>query len=350
MHLAKTLGLFFPMMTVFTNTGLAIVIWLGGRQAILGQITTGDFVAFTTYLNLLTWPMMAMGWVTNLLQRGSASMRRINRVLRESPEITEPTAAVAVSRIQGNIEFRNLAFRYPGQADKALKDIRVSIGAGETVALVGRVGAGKSTLLQTIPRLWDAPAGTLLLDGRDVRGLRLTVLRENIGFVPQEVFLFSDSIRQNVVFGRAGVSDKDLETILRICGIWNEIMQLEKGLDTVLGERGITLSGGQRQRLTIARALLRDPAVLILDDALSMVDTRTEEHILNEILNMRRTATNLIVSHRVSTISRADRILVLEQGKLVENGTHAELLRAGGIYANLYEKQLLAEELEENTA
>lgn len=348
LHLARTLALFFPMMTIFTNIGLAIVIWLGGRQTILGQITTGDFVAFTTYLNLLTWPMMAMGWVTNLLQRGSASMRRINRILRESPGIPEPTAGVTVSGIRGNIEFHNLDFRYPDQPEKALQDIRVNISAGQTVALVGPVGAGKSTLLQTIPRLWNPPAGTVLLDGLDVRRLPLTVLRQNIGFVPQEVFLFSDSVRQNVVFGRTHVSEKDLQDILRICGIWNEIRQLEKGLDTFLGERGITLSGGQRQRLTIARALLQNPAVLILDDALSMVDTRTEEQILNQILNMRKTATNLIVSHRVSTISRADRILVLEQGKLAEQGTHTELLRAGGVYANLYQKQLLAGELEEN--
>jgi ATP-binding cassette subfamily B protein len=346
MGLAKTLALFFPMMVIFTNIGLAIVIWLGGRLTILGNITTGDFVAFISYLNLLTWPMMAMGWVTNLVQRGSASMRRINGILEELPEIRDSAQSIHIPQIRGKIEIKGLSFTHPGQSFYALKDIHLKIEAGDTIAVVGRVGAGKTTLLQTITRLLDTPAGTIFVDGWKVRQIPLQTLRKNIGFVTQEVFIFSDTIRNNVLFGRTGVSQDHLETVLRAADIFEDIKNLEKGLDTFLGERGITLSGGQRQRLTIARALILDPPILILDDALSMVDTRTEERILNQVLSLRRNKTNLIVSHRISTISRAERIAVLERGELVELGTHENLLKKGGIYTILYEKQVIAEELE----
>jgi len=346
MGLAKTLAFFFPMMVIFTNIGLAIVIWLGGRLTILGNITTGDFVAFISYLNLLTWPMMAMGWVTNLVQRGSASMRRINGILEALPEIRDSAQSIHVPQIRGKIEIEGLSFTHPGQSFYALKDIHLKIEAGDTIAVVGRVGAGKTTLLQTITRLLDAPAGTIFVDGWNVRQIPLQTLRKNIGFVTQEVFIFSDTIRNNVLFGRTGVSQDHLETVLRAADIFEDIKNLEKGLDTFLGERGITLSGGQRQRLTIARALILDPPILILDDALSMVDTRTEERILNQVLSLRRNKTNLIVSHRISTISRAERIAVLERGELVELGTHENLLEKGGIYTTLYEKQVIAEELE----
>ena len=346
MGLAKTLAFFFPMMVIFTNIGLAIVIWLGGRLTILGNITTGDFVAFISYLNLLTWPMMAMGWVTNLVQRGSASMRRINGILEELPEIRDSAQSIHIPQIRGKIEIKGLSFTHPGQSFYALKDIHLKIEAGDTIAVVGRVGAGKTTLLQTITRLLDAPAGTIFVDGWNVRQIPLQTLRKNIGFVTQEVFIFSDTIRNNVLFGRTGVSQDHLETVLRAADIFEDIKNLEKGLDTFLGERGSTLSGGQRQRLTIARALILDPPILILDDALSMVDTRTEERILNQVLSLRRNKTNLIVSHRISTISRAERIAVLERGELVELGTHENLLKKGGIYTTLYEKQVIAEELE----
>ncbi len=346
MGLAKTLAFFFPMMVIFTNIGLAIVIWLGGRLTILGNITTGDFVAFISYLNLLTWPMMAMGWVTNLVQRGSASMRRINGILEELPEIRDSAQSIHIPQIRGKIEIKGLSFTHPGQSFYALKDIHLKIEAGDTIAVVGRVGAGKTTLLQTITRLLDAPAGTIFVDGWNVRQIPLQTLRKNIGFVTQEVFIFSDTIRNNILFGRTGVSQDHLETVLRAADIFEDIKNLEKGLDTFLGERGSTLSGGQRQRLTIARALILDPPILILDDALSMVDTRTEERILNQVLSLRRNKTNLIVSHRISTISRAERIAVLERGELVELGTHENLLKKGGIYTTLYEKQVIAEELE----
>lgn len=346
MGLAKTLAFFFPMMVIFTNIGLAIVIWLGGRLTILGNITTGDFVAFISYLNLLTWPMMAMGWVTNLVQRGSASMRRINGILEELPEIKDSAQSIHIPQIRGKIEIEGLYFTHPGQSFYALKDIHLKIEAGDTIAVVGRVGAGKTTLLHTITRLLDAPAGTIFVDGWNIRQIPLQTLRKNIGFVTQEVFIFSDTIRNNVLFGRTGVSQNHLKTVLRAADIFEDTKNLEKGLDTFLGERGITLSGGQRQRLTIARALILDPPILILDDALSMVDTRTEERILNQVLSLRRNKTNLIVSHRISTISRAERIAVLERGELVELGTHENLLEKGGIYTTLYEKQVIAEELE----
>jgi ATP-binding cassette subfamily B multidrug efflux pump len=346
MKLAKTIALFFPLMAIFTNLGLAIIIWMGGRLTILGQITTGDFVAFIGYLNLLTWPMMAMGWVTNLIQRGAASMRRINRVLEEVPEITEPSAPLRISEIRGNIQFRGFSLKYPGKETYAAKDIELTIESGQTVSLVGRVGSGKTTLLHAIPHLFTIPRGTLFIDGMDVQDIPLKTLRGGIGFVTQETIIFSDTIRNNVLFGRNGFSEGALEAVLKTAEIHDEIQALEKGVDTVLGERGITLSGGQRQRLTIARALLSDPPILILDDALSMVDTRTEERILNKVLEFRAQKTNLIVSHRLSTISRADFIVVLDRGKLVEVGGHETLMATGNEYARLYEKQLLAEELE----
>jgi ATP-binding cassette subfamily B protein len=346
MHLAGTLGFFFPMMTLFTNIGLAVVICLGGRLTILGDITTGDFVAFISYLNLLTWPMMAMGWVTNLIQRGSASMRRINRILYEDPEIKDTAPPGSVPGIRGKISIKGLSIRYPGKTDHALKDVSLEIEAGETLAVVGPVGSGKTTLLNAIPRILDVPEGTLFVDGHDIREIPLKTLRESIGFVTQDVCSVSDTLRNNVLFGRPDVSEKDLEEALRAANIFEDINEFENGLDTLLGERGITLSGGQRQRLTIARALISDPPILILDDALSMVDTRTEERILNRILKLRRRKTNLIVSHRLSTVSRTDRTVVLEQGKIVETGNHKSLLRQGGLYASLYERQILEQELE----
>ena len=350
MKQAKSLALFFPVMAVFTNVGLAVVIWMGGRLTILGSITMGDFVAFTGYLNLLTWPMMAMGWVTSLIQRARASMGRINSILEQVPEITDMESPRTAPRIRGGIEFRDLSIRYPGQKRPALKDVRLETKAGETVAIAGGVGAGKTTLLQAVPRLLDVPYGTLYVDGRDVRTIPLKVLRGNIGFVTQEPFIFSDTIRNNVLFGLQDVSSDKLETVLTTADIMEEILALDNGLDTLLGERGITLSGGQRQRLTIARALLPDPPVLILDDALSMVDIHTEKNIWDRIISERRDRTNLIVSHRVSTLSRANRIVVLEQGCLVEQGTHDTLVAMGGVYARLYRRQELVRKLETGDA
>lgn len=346
MQLARTISLFSPMMIAFTNLGLVIVIWLGGRLTILGRITTGDFVAFIGYLNLLTWPMMAVGWVTNLLQRGSASMRRINDILQEVPEIIGPSETRSVPRIKGSLEFKGLSLKYPGQTEYALKDINLIIEAGETISLVGKVGSGKTTLLHTIPRLFDTLEGSVFIDGMNVRDIPLKTLRESIGFVTQESIVFSDTIMNNVLFARRDIDKKTLEDALKAAQIYDEIRIFERGLHTILGERGITLSGGQRQRLTIARALISDPPILILDDALSMVDARTEERILNQVLEFRKHKTNLIVSHRLSTISRADLIAVLDRGELVEIGNHETLMQKGNEFNRLYERQRLAQELE----
>jgi ATP-binding cassette subfamily B protein len=346
MNLAKTLAVFFPMMAIFTNAGLAVVIWLGGRLTILGDITTGDFVAFISYLNLLTWPMMAMGWVTNLVQRGAASMRRINGILDEVPEIRDSSQSKPIHVIEKKIEMKDLHIKYPGHTDFALKGIRLKIDVGENIAIVGRVGSGKTTLLRAIPRILEVPPGTLFIDGVDLRQVSLETLRANIGFVTQDVFVFSDTIRNNIVFGRPGVSESEVRESLRAADVLQDIEDLENGLDTMLGERGITLSGGQRQRLTIARALIGAPSILILDDALSMVDTRTEESILRQVFEMRQDMTNLIVSHRASTISRADRVIVLDGGEIVEQGSHDELLTTGDLYPRLYRKQLLSQELD----
>lgn len=346
MRLAKTIALFSPMMVVFANLGLAIVIWFGGRLTILGHITTGDFVAFISYLNLLMWPMMAIGWVANMVQRGAASMRRLNRVFDEVPEIKDVGPTREIPAIKGRIEFRGVSIAYAGEERSAVKEVHFTLEAGQTVALVGKVGCGKSTLLQIIPRLFTVPRGTVFIDGIDVQDIPLKRLRQSIGFVTQEVIIFSDTIRNNVFFGREGVPEEALVQALKTAEIYEEIMALDRGLDSLLGERGITLSGGQRQRLSIARAILTDPPILILDDALSMVDTRTEERILNQILQLRKGKTNLIVSHRISTISRAEWIGVLVDGELAETGEHQTLLQRGKEYARLYERQRLEQELE----
>lgn len=344
-RLAKTLALFFPMMTIFTNLGLLIVIYFGGRLTILGDITTGDFVAFIGYLNLLAWPMMAMGWVTNLFQRGAASMRRISRILNETPEITGPVQEIEKHTFKGAISFKNISFRYPGKEDYALRDISFDIEAGITVSLVGMVGSGKSTLLHTIPRLIDPSSGRIFIDEIDIKKIPLKTLRETIGFVTQDAIIFSDSIRNNILFGRNDISDEGLFYALKCAKIHEDVMAMENGLDTILGEKGVTLSGGQKQRLTIARAIVFDPAILILDDSLSMIDTRTEEEILNNILTLRKNKTNLIVSHRFSTISRADLIVVLDGGRIIESGDHNTLLNNGNEFKRLYERQLITREL-----
>ena len=299
LELARNLAIFFPLMTLFTNLGLAFVIWMGGRLTILGNITTGDFVAFISYLNLLMWPLMALGWVTNLIQRGSASMKRINALLDEVPEISNRTSHPYTGPIRGGIELRDVSFSYPQKEEPALKDITLTIGAGQTAAIVGAVGSGKSTLLHTLPRLVEIEQGLLLIDGISVHDIDLANLRRSIGFVTQEPHVFSDTILENILFGREGIGDDRIKTVLEASHMASEIDSFPQGIYTHLGERGITLSGGQRQRLTIARALISNPPILILDDALSQVDTGTEAGILNAVLEMRSGKTNIIVSHRL---------------------------------------------------
>lgn len=345
LDLGRTLALFFPIMTLFTNLGLAVVIWLGGRLTILENITTGDFVAFISYLSLLTWPMMALGWVTNLIQRGSASMKRINGILEETPEITNQIANPYTGDIRGEINIKNLTFHYPKKKDPALRDISFTILPGQTVAIVGGVGSGKSTFLHTIPRLIETTRGMVQIDGIPIHDIDLTILRRSIGFVTQETHIFSDTILNNIIFGRQGIDKDIIKNALEASQLTDEIDSFHEGIQSILGEKGITLSGGQRQRLTTARALISDPPILILDDALSQVDIKTEAAILNSILETRQRRTNIIVSHRLSTIRRADIIYVLKAGKLVESGDHATLLEARQEYTRLYERQQLSEEL-----
>ena len=347
LDLARSLALFFPMMMLFTNLGLAVVIWIGGRLTILGDITTGDFVAFISYLNLLTWPMMALGWVTNLIQRASASMRRINGILHEVPEITNQTPNPFRGIIKGEIRLRHVTFCYPKERYPVLNAIDFRIEAGHTVAIVGGVGSGKSTLLQIIPRLMETERGMVQIDGIPIHDIDLRNLRGSIGFVTQESHIFSDTILNNTIFGRQGISKDLINSALEVSQLTVEIGSFRKGIHSHLGEKGITLSGGQRQRLTIARALISNPPILILDDALSQVDTRTEATILNSILQMRKGKTNIIVSHRLSTIRRADIIYVLRGGRLVERGEHTALLAAHKEYTRLYERQQLSEALGE---
>jgi ATP-binding cassette subfamily B protein len=345
LDLAKTLALFYPVMALFTNLGLVAVIWIGGRLTIFGDITTGDFVAFISYLNLMTWPIMALGWITNLMQRGSASMKRINGILNEAPEITDQVNPYK-GDIRGEICFKGLTFYYPNEKNPALEEVELTIEPGKTVAIVGGVGSGKSTLLQIIPRLIETEKGMVQIDGIPIHDIELKHLRESIGFVTQETHIFSDTILNNISFGRQDVSAGLIDNVLEVSQLKADIGSFPAGVNSLLGERGITLSGGQRQRLTIARALISKPPILILDDALSQVDTRTESTILNKILDIRKGETNIIVSHRLSTIKMADTIYVLKDGKLVEEGNYASLLAAHKEYARLYEKQQLREALE----
>jgi ATP-binding cassette subfamily B protein len=375
--LIRLQGLFFPSMTLFLGFGSLLVLWLGSRHVIRGEITLGEFVAFNAYLVMLSWPMIAFGWVTNILQRGMASWKRMMEVLDAVPDIDDRhvTDAGRVTPLTGALEIRDLVFVYPGSERPVLDHLSLTIPAGQTVALVGATGSGKSTLIHLIPRLHDPLPGTIFLDGVDLREIPLHRLRGAIGFVPQEPFLFSDTIAENVAFGTApgagaeervnksgrvasgfsrkaaaggsherAVSER-LESAAAIARLDKDVAAFPKGYDTLVGERGITLSGGQKQRTAIARAVSLNPTILILDDALSAVDTYTEEEILERMRVFMRNRTSILVSHRVSTVRHADVIVVLQDGRIAERGSHDELVRRGGLYADLHRKQLLQEEL-----
>ncbi len=337
-------GLFWPALEVLLGIAFLLVLWFGGRAVLAGRITLGAFVAFTQYMLLLTWPMIALGWVVNLFERGAASMGRIQQLLATQPEIEDRAPGAVPARIQGGIEFRRLSFRYNGLP--ILRGINLVVEPGQTVAIVGPTGSGKSTLVSLLARLYDPPSGTVLLDGIPIENHSLDALRRSIGFVPQETFLFSTTLRENIAFGVEEASDEQIWEAATIAGLAEEIATFPRGLDTVVGERGLTLSGGQKQRTAIARALLRDPRILILDDALSSVDTVTEEKILRRLSGVLRARTTFLISHRVSTVRHADLIVVLKEGEIVERGTHAELISRRGYYYDLYQKQLLEEELE----
>ncbi|OFW06519.1 MAG: multidrug ABC transporter ATP-binding protein [Acidobacteria bacterium RIFCSPLOWO2_02_FULL_67_36] len=346
--LIRLQGLFYPSLTLFLGFGAVLVLWLGSREVIRGRITLGEFVAFNGYLVMLSWPMIAFGWVTNILQRGMASWKRMLEVIDAVPAITDDhvTEAGRAAPLLGAIELRHLTFAYPGSGAPVLADVSLTVSAGQTVALVGATGSGKSTLISLLPRLHEPPPGTVLLDGIDVREIPLAALRGAIGFVPQEPFLFSDTIAANIGFG---VHDEAPENRMRaaaaVARLDKDVEAFPAAYDTVVGERGITLSGGQKQRTALARAIMMDPRVLILDDALSAVDTYTEEEILARLRAVMRQRTAIIVAHRVSTVREADLICVLDKGRIVERGRHDDLVAHGGLYAALYRKQLLEEEL-----
>jgi ATP-binding cassette subfamily B protein len=374
--LVRLMGMLWPTLELMLGVAVVIVLWVGGRQVLLHKMNVGDFVAFNTYMVQLTWPVIALGWVINIFQRGTASLTRINEIIEAKPEIAdEETAASHESRVAseqpmqstqheaqsplaqdsrletrglalvGEIEFANLNFAY--QDTPILKDINLRIPAGSSLAIVGPTGSGKTTLVNLIPRIHDATPGSVLIDGRPIREFPLATLRQNIGFVPQETFLFSDSIRENIAFGVQGTTEDQIKQAAEAANIAADIEAFPDGYNTTVGERGITLSGGQKQRTAIARALLRSPRILILDDALSSVDTHTEDKILNHLRDLMRGRTTIFISHRVSTVRNADRIAVLHQGQIVELGTHDELIARNGYYTDLYNKQLLEEELAE---
>ena len=345
LRLAKISGLFNPLLQALVGISFLLVLWMGGTRLAEHKISIGSFVMFNTYMGILVWPMIAMGWVANLMERGRASLDRVRAVLREEPHIAAPPSPHPLPKpLAGEIEFRDVTLAYEDR--EVLKRVNLTIPAGSTVAIVGHTGSGKTTLAQLVPRLMDPQPGSVLLDGVNLKEFDPRQLRSTIGYVPQETFLFSATLRENIAFGVASASDAEIARAVEIAGLTSDIEGFPNGLNTVVGERGITLSGGQKQRTAIARALLRNPRILILDDALASVDTATEEKILSGLAGVMRGRTTILISHRVSTIQGADTIVVLEKGEVAAQGTHAELLARGGYYADLVEKQLLEEELE----
>jgi len=374
LRLVRLMGMLWPTLELMLGCAVVLVLWLGGREVIQGlshvalvsnlgtshplistpgitttlslsgSMSVGQFVSFSTYMMQLTWPIIALGWVINIFQRGTASLIRINEIMQEQPEIRD-TAGAQDHGIEGDIEFRGLNFSYEGK--QVLHDLNLRVPAGSSLAIVGPTGSGKTTLVSLIPRIYDADPGTVLIDGRPIRDYSVASLRQNIGFVPQETFLFSDRIRENIALGVDSATDQEIHHAADAANIATDIEGFPEGYDTMVGERGITLSGGQKQRTAIARALIRNPKILVLDDALSSVDTHTEDKILNHLRDVMRGRTTIFISHRVSTVRNADRIAVLHSGRIVELGTHDELLALNGYYCDLYNKQLLEEELAE---
>jgi len=354
LKLVRLMGMLWPTLETMLGLAIVLVLWLGGREVIAGNITVGGFVAFNTYMVQLTWPVIALGWVINIFQRGTASMGRINEILVEKPEIEDSESVQVKSRtgetlaptqMLGEIEFRHLNFFY--NSTPVLRDINLRIPAGSSLAIVGPTGSGKTTLVSLIPRIYDAEPGSVLIDGIPIREYPIATLRRNLGFVPQETFLFSETVRENIAFGKEDATDEDVRSAAQAASIAEEIESFPEQYRTLVGERGITLSGGQKQRTAIARAIIRNPRILILDDALSSVDTHTEDKILNHLREIMQGRTTIFISHRVSTVRNADRIAVLHAGRIVELGTHDELVAKDGYYTDLYNKQLLEEELAE---
>lgn len=335
--------LFHSIIQFISGLSILIVLFYGGILVINQEISLGDFVAFNSYIALLTWPMMAIGRVVNILQRGAASMARLNEIYQTEPEIYDFPELInpAISELRGDITIRDLSFAYPGSPVNALNNISIDLKQGETLAIIGRTGSGKTTLANLLLRLYNNEIGEILIDGHELKTIPLDVLRNSIGYVPQDNFLFSTTIRENIAFGVDDYNDETINAAAKAAGIYRDIMGFPEQFATMVGERGVSLSGGQKQRISIARALIKDPSILILDDSLSAVDTKTEELILNNLRTVRQAKTNIIIAHRISTIKDADEIIVLDEGTIIERGNHNELLALGGAYHELYQKQLL---------
>ncbi len=343
LHYVKVHAAFRPMMMLLVGLSVVLTLLIGGRLIISGTITLGQFVAFNMYLGMLVWPSIALGWVLGLFYQGVASMKRLNLIFDARPDIVDAPDVKKVTRLHGAIRFERLSFSYANGSSQVLKDIDFQVEAGQVVALIGRTGSGKSTIIKLIARIYDAPDDSILIDDIPIKKIPLKTLREHIGYVPQETFLFSDTIRNNIAFARPDASLEEIEWAARMAEVHQSIVEFPDGYDTLLGERGINLSGGQKQRLTLARALLKKPSILLLDDALSAVDNLTEERILQHLKQVMKNKTCFWVSHRISAIRHADLILVLDQGQIVERGTHESLLAVGGLYADIFEKQQLEE-------
>jgi ATP-binding cassette subfamily B multidrug efflux pump len=346
LNVVKVWGMFFPIILFLSNLSMAIVLYWGGKLTILDSISTGDFVAFMSYLGLLAWPMMALGWAVNVIQRGGASMDRLNRIFEVTPEIFDAPRVAQRGLLKGRIDIRGLTFSAGNGGNFLLKNIHLTVNEGDRMVMVGRTGSGKTIFCNLVARILESPKGYLFFDGIEIHEIPLEVLRKSIGYVPQDTFLFSDTIRENIAFGRMDATDKEIEKAARLAQIYDEAMDFPEGMNTVIGERGMTLSGGQRQRIAIARAILMDPPIFILDDALSSVDIQTEERVLEGLEKFLRGKTSILITHRIAPLRRADYIIVLEEGQVAEMGDHATLLAKGGIYTDLYWQRKLEEELE----
>ena len=346
LDLTKVQSLFFPLILGLIGLSTILTIYAGSTQVINGTLTFGNIAEFIIYVNLLTWPVTSLGWISSIIQRAAASQKRLNEFLKVENDITSEVNLR--SELRGEVAFKNVNFIYPDSGIVALKDLSFSVEPGQSLAIIGTTGSGKSTIANLISRMYDVTDGEIFIDGENIKHYNLTSLRSQIGYVPQDVFLFSDTIYNNIAFGTTDVNEERIKDAARQADVYNNIMDFPNGFNTRLGERGITLSGGQKQRVSIARAISRDPKILILDDALSAVDTKTENTILNSLKGIMKNRTSLIISHRVSSAKLADKILVLDEGRVVEKGTHDELMKANGTYKELYEKQMLAEESLEN--
>ena len=344
MRLVRIWGIFDPIIALMSGISILIVLFFGGRAVIRGEITLGEFVAFNGYLALMTWPMMAIGWMVNIVQRGSASMKRIEAISGVEPDIRDLPGAVPFDG-PGRIQFAGLTFAYEQDGPPVLREIDLEIWPGQTLGIIGLTGSGKSTLVHLIVRVFESPSGRLLLDGRDVREYTLASLRRRIALVPQDGFLFSSTVRENIAFENPDAAMDEIIEAAQRAGIYEEILEMPQGFDTVLGERGVSVSGGQRQRVAIARALLADPTVLILDDALSAVDAEKEEEILHNLRDVLRSRTSIVIAHRISAVKELDHIIVVDRGRIVEQGAHEELLAHEGIYAHLHQLQQAEEEV-----